>query len=367
MEHSSRDPRPIAASRPLRRVWLALAPVAAVLVLYLLGPGRPGAAQLTDLGTLGGTFSRARAINDHGQIVGEATTPEGDRQSPFHQHAFLWENGRMKDLGTLGGEWSIANDINNRGQVVGEAMTPEGHLHAFLWENGKMRDLHEMPEYPESVAYAIDDQGHVIGWAHGPRMTRDFAHGTPFVWKEGRMADLNRLLPVPAGCVLDQAWAVNAKGDMAGTMARADIDKRTASPQERMSHVWVWVDSRFIDIGDLGRPTGINGEGAVLLETLDKRVAIVWQDGKTRELRPLVRGEIGPVGINDRGDVVAWVDNGEQSCALLFSGGEVVELKGRSKGLLVPTDMNNQGQIVGSVMRLGHPARAFVLRAASVR
>jgi probable HAF family extracellular repeat protein len=48
---------------------------------------------LTDLGTLGGSWSRATAINDKGQVVGEAATT-GDLAS----HAFLYSKGTMIDL-----------------------------------------------------------------------------------------------------------------------------------------------------------------------------------------------------------------------------------------------------------------------------
>ena len=77
---------------------------------------------MADLGTLtGGTSSRAYAINDRGQVVGEAMTASGDT------HAFLFANRVMTDLGTLpGGNFSIAKGINKRGQVVGEASTAAG-------------------------------------------------------------------------------------------------------------------------------------------------------------------------------------------------------------------------------------------------
>ncbi|OGO41486.1 MAG: hypothetical protein A2W36_06810, partial [Chloroflexi bacterium RBG_16_58_14] len=66
-----------------------------------------------DLGTLGGTWTRAGDINDFGQIVGRSETAIGDTR------AFLWENGVMTDLGTLGGNTSGAGGINNLGQIVG--------------------------------------------------------------------------------------------------------------------------------------------------------------------------------------------------------------------------------------------------------
>ena len=69
-----------------------------------------------DLGTLGGTFSFATAVNESGQVVGNSTTA----RSGFH--AFSWtQSGGMVDLGTLGGGGSTAADVNGRGQVVGDS------------------------------------------------------------------------------------------------------------------------------------------------------------------------------------------------------------------------------------------------------
>jgi len=95
----------------------------------------------TDLGTLpGDCYSRAMAINSHGQIVGHALScPNFD----FH-HAILWENGSIIDLNAQipknsALQLAFADDINDRGEVAGMGVPPgvdpsnvltEGH--AFL-------------------------------------------------------------------------------------------------------------------------------------------------------------------------------------------------------------------------------------------
>ena len=111
--------------RTMRKVVLLTIAVAALVV------AQPAAASarlpIIDLGTLGGTFSDARAINERGQVVGESTTASGE------EHAFLWQDGTMSDLGTLSGDQSEANGINNRGQVVGGSTTATGDFHAVLW------------------------------------------------------------------------------------------------------------------------------------------------------------------------------------------------------------------------------------------
>ena len=89
------------------------------------------------LGTLGGTYGNAEAINDVGQVVGDTVAKFGSRTQ---WHAFVSENGVMTDLGTLdGGNTSRAVAINNKGQIVGTAPPPQplvgaGHgEHAVLW------------------------------------------------------------------------------------------------------------------------------------------------------------------------------------------------------------------------------------------
>ena len=39
----------------------------------------------------------------------------------------------MIDMGTLGGGFSVATAINNRGQAVGFSEIASGERHAFLW------------------------------------------------------------------------------------------------------------------------------------------------------------------------------------------------------------------------------------------
>ena len=80
---------------------------------------RPARWVITDLGTLGGCCSQAVAINERGQIIGEADTRANYEEGDPISHAFLWQNGKLRDLGTLGAGPSQASAINDRGQIVG--------------------------------------------------------------------------------------------------------------------------------------------------------------------------------------------------------------------------------------------------------
>src|SRR5438128_9410387 len=74
---------------------------------------------VTELGTLGGTFSFAGGINNRGDVEGFSTLP-GDTAV----RAFLWRKGLISDLGTLGGPDSFASwRLNERGEVGGTAET----------------------------------------------------------------------------------------------------------------------------------------------------------------------------------------------------------------------------------------------------
>ena len=128
---------------------------------------------VTDLSTLGGNNSFAQGINNRGQMVGFAETPDTDPncECPII-HAFLWNESILHDLGTLGGRNSAAGmaGVNPEGQVVGSAETetvdsnnpPLLESHAFLWQKGVMNDLDTLGGN-NSTANAIDSQHRVVG------------------------------------------------------------------------------------------------------------------------------------------------------------------------------------------------------------
>ena len=179
----------------------------------------PSSYSVTDLGTLGGTYSTAADINNASQVqvVGYANTA-----ADAAQHAFLWQSGKMIDLGTLGGTNSNASALNNSGQVVGAADTGaivNGYnvYHAFLWQSGVMTDLGTTPGSLESYANDINSasQVEVVGKT-GALDANGYLVWHAFAWQNGVMTDLNSLLPANSGWVLQTANAINDSGQIAG-------------------------------------------------------------------------------------------------------------------------------------------------------
>jgi probable HAF family extracellular repeat protein len=74
----------------------------------------------------------------------------------------------MSELGTLGGYYSRASGINDAGQVVGGSYTADGNLHAFITgpDGEGMVDLNSLVDLPEGViltqAAGINNNGQVI-------------------------------------------------------------------------------------------------------------------------------------------------------------------------------------------------------------
>ncbi|MBV8706634.1 MAG: hypothetical protein JO028_05565, partial [Acidobacteriaceae bacterium] len=122
----------------------------------LLGCGSHLAADVlysvTDLGTLGGGYAQANALNNTGQVTGASAI---SNSGPIH--AFLYSNGQMIDLDTLGNFGSNGRSINDAGQVVGDAaLTVGGPMRAFLYSNGQMINLGTLGGNNYSSAYGIN-------------------------------------------------------------------------------------------------------------------------------------------------------------------------------------------------------------------
>jgi probable HAF family extracellular repeat protein len=233
-----------------------------------------------DIGTLGGGFSDATAINAAGQVVGMSTRADD------HSHAFLWQNGVMQDLGTLGwtGGPSITSEamgINATGQVVGWAWTAQANIRAFRWDCTRMRRLGGLENVigrahgisnngrivgqfgePDgqafrwkagvveplgtlsggsSIAKAVNDNGTVVGWS-----TSSEGVQRAFVWQSGVMSSLGTL-----GGSFSGAYAINALGQIVG---------ESGPPNDFPTHAFLWKNGTMYDVGQ-GSARGINRNG----------------------------------------------------------------------------------------------------------
>ncbi|MFL5310752.1 MAG: hypothetical protein ACJ79H_09910, partial [Myxococcales bacterium] len=195
---------------------------------FLLDPGG-----FSDLGTLGGIESLAFAINERGQITGQAQLAKGPR------HAFLWD-GKLRDLGSLGGNFSRGQAINSLGQVAGmSTLTPgdDDLIHAVVWDGPAMRDLGTLPGLPWVSATGINDGGVVVGNVYNklyadPDADPDEpanAHydSRAYVFREGVMWDLNELIP-DLHIRLRTSLGINAAGQILCSEGQVDQERAHA-------------------------------------------------------------------------------------------------------------------------------------------
>jgi probable HAF family extracellular repeat protein len=115
----------------------------------------------TYLDGLGGLGSRAHGINDAGQVAGYSWT-----MGNADTHATLWNGTAITDLGS-----GIAKAINNTGQVVGQASTTNGQ-HATLWNGTTATDLNIFLDaatisagWVLATADDINENGSIVGIA----------------------------------------------------------------------------------------------------------------------------------------------------------------------------------------------------------
>jgi uncharacterized membrane protein len=179
--------------------------------------------KLIDLGV---DHSEANGINDWNEIAGSYEDANG------HQHACYWDkNGKLWDLHdkvSAGGTWSKASAINDRGQIVGWTADAgdQGHQGFFLdIRSGLVRHADVPPVYHvhASRIYGINNRGQAVG-----TYKADVINYHALLWdlNTGQWQDLNNLL-VPeqrwpqaewphklSGWLLMEAWDINDMGQI---------------------------------------------------------------------------------------------------------------------------------------------------------
>jgi probable HAF family extracellular repeat protein len=277
-------------------------------ILWLPEPAYGLPAGMNDLGTLGGSASRAMSINETGQIAGWADTNGGRR-------AFLWLPepaydlpAGMNDLGHLGGGTSQAYDVNNAGQVVGMSQSSGGNR-AFLWEQGSMTNLGTLGG-TFSLAYGVNGSGQVVGES---RIENDDDYH-PFLWEGGAMIALATLGGGPDSAAHD----INDAGDIVG-----ESEKPPTRPI-------LWSDGGMTELDTLansqGRVKAINNAGQMIGASVDnnnQQQPVIWDIGAITNLNELIDLDSGWVlqsaeDINDAGQIVGYGTlDGEQRAFLL--------------------------------------------------
>jgi len=156
--------------------------------------------------------SYTTGINDRGQIVG-AAGPDLN-----HVVAVLWTVHRDRTLatafGTLGGDSSLAFAINNQGEIAGQAQIPSGDWHSTRWQDGQITDLGNFGTDPLGVAYAINNLGQIVGFSG--QGFNDIATAHALLWQNGSMINLQTKIAANSSWVLQQAEAINDRGQITG-------------------------------------------------------------------------------------------------------------------------------------------------------
>ena len=381
----------------LSRAFLATALVA---ILISAIPATAQDIKRTDLGTLGGTESKAVAVNDSGQIVGFSRDFYELRQA-FLINPQDTDGDEIPDLWFRDADGDGANDlminlsigeldagalgINNSGQVFGRRKIDEGVLCYFLitpldtnsdgtpdlWyqdngagRNGRMEDIIASNGcFP--VAIAVNDLGQVVGF-YGPAAGQMHA----FLWSHDTgVIDLGTLLPNDRSIAVD----INSRGQViggsfaSGSGDRAFVINPLDRNQDRKPDLWFQdvnldaVNDLMTDPGQLGGNSSdaadINEHGEIAGTSEDSAGvghAFLWTEtGGLMDLGAPGGFWCQAVAINDRTKIAGydWHDLPGADYAFYWSEGDgIIDLGPLGADDSIPWAMNNLGQIVGSTL-----------------
>ncbi|MGD0597887.1 MAG: DUF3466 family protein [Sedimentisphaerales bacterium] len=355
----------------------------AAVILLVLGSPVFAYRQVIDLGTLGGTDSKAVSINDNGQIVGCAYNLSGN------QHACLFDstgNGNNIYLGTISGlPNSVAASINNSGQIVGSAGDSYGVSSlACLFDptgggaNIDLKSLNSQRYW--GGASSINNSGIIVG------ATLDRNNGTCAVIFDNTGGGANKDLAnhhIPYQYYTSYAYSINDAGKIVGsavvysgpaysqhaclfdeTGGGANIDLGTLGGKESWAYC-INNNDQIVGYSYISPPgpRGLGNKHACLFDSSGF--------GANIDLGTLGGDNSGADAINELGQIVGWAEVPGQiyphACIFDPTGqGGNIDLNTLVKApygweLSYANCINNNGWIVGTMLNQNGDYHAFLL------
>lgn len=163
--------------------------------------------KMTDIGPPGTSQGSAVAINDAGEIIGNAY-PGG---------AFVLSGGKFKFLTPPSGTSVSVNAISSTGEIAGTIFFNSGSSpHTAVYSNGVWTDLGGI----SGVAVhgtGVNSSGQVIATGFFPIQSyHPFRPGkhVGYIIRNGALVDLNTLIPANSGFTITDAIAINDAGQI---------------------------------------------------------------------------------------------------------------------------------------------------------
>ncbi|WP_433088932.1 hypothetical protein ACQP1P_21990 [Dactylosporangium sp. CA-052675] len=249
-------------------------------------------------------------VNGSGTVVGNV---ENDSDAD----GYVIDGGTTVALGRPKGALNVrAQAVNDTGDVVGDARMPGNTFHAVVWRHGQWSrpQLLPTPDGEQSSAYGIAADGRIVGSVG--------AMPQPYLWSpDGTARPLPPPTGKPGGMAVDIVgdWAAGPVDYVANSVPRPNGRRYSRAPLTWAR--WNLRTGQVVPIQENPLSTGTAGllaDGTVVL--LDIHSVTLWTEtGATPLPTPEGSGRWEVTGASERGTLVGTVVDGERRAAFRWA------------------------------------------------